>query len=700
MSSEDAKVPLPSSDVVEDSETTVEIKIKTLDAQTYTLRVDKCMPVPALKEQIAIVTGVLSAHQRLICRGKVLKDDQLLSAYHVEDGHTLHLVVRQPRDSSIPSTSSEGTSSHPATSGSESTRDRGASHIRSFVFETVNVGQGDINTSVLGQIISRILGHIETPNTGTENTTNEHREIRAESFEGLQQMGAETRSRNNDGGLTGSFQPQPNLTTVGTQFDRQHANYRFPSTVPLRPLTPTVIPDSLTTLNEYIGLLRDEFRREGFAANGREHNNNTEAFGIQHTAQGGLPSPASLAEILLSTRQFLLEQTSECLSQLARQLEDHARVTDPLMRMEMQSSAMRYGALMQNLGAMLLELGRATMTLRMGQTPSEAIVNAGPANYISASGPNPLMVQFVPGSTIGGMHTGTVNSGHGGQPDPPLPRNVEIRIRTVNRAVPAAASNAGDHAGTQNPQQQEDLTRSYAANVVRQAISGISGGDSGFRVVPIRTVVAVPSGVAASPTDSSGGSVQLSYPLFTGTGQRSTGNANNARGSQASSQPHQGGPEFDQQPTHDCSVQRENLESSSGGTVRDGSRPANTTPYVSELRPLGNESSGWSSRFFIPRQQRQPNSDTGSSSQANDGMNRNVESHEAAGASSEQGVFLANVLHQLMPLISQGRQSGVSPTNPSSSHEQIDRENLNGSSSSQHPHDPPENPSPKRRKSE
>ncbi|KAK6942218.1 Ubiquitin-like domain, partial [Dillenia turbinata] len=65
----------------ETSETTIEIKIKTLDSQTYTLRVDKQMPVPALKEQIALVTGVLSEQQRLICRGKVLKDDQLLSAY-------------------------------------------------------------------------------------------------------------------------------------------------------------------------------------------------------------------------------------------------------------------------------------------------------------------------------------------------------------------------------------------------------------------------------------------------------------------------------------------------------------------------------------------------------------------------------------------------------------------------------------------
>ncbi|KAJ6331950.1 hypothetical protein OIU76_010348, partial [Salix suchowensis] len=47
---------IPKAGEVEGSETNIEIKIKTLDSQTYTLRVDKQMPVPALKEQIASVT--------------------------------------------------------------------------------------------------------------------------------------------------------------------------------------------------------------------------------------------------------------------------------------------------------------------------------------------------------------------------------------------------------------------------------------------------------------------------------------------------------------------------------------------------------------------------------------------------------------------------------------------------------------------
>lgn len=55
--------------------------------------------------------------------------------------------------------------------------------------------------------------------------------------------------------------------------------------------------------------------------------------------------------------------------QLARQLENQANVTDPSLRLSTQSSAWSSGFLLHNIGAFLLELGRATTTLRLGQTP-------------------------------------------------------------------------------------------------------------------------------------------------------------------------------------------------------------------------------------------------------------------------------------------------------------------------------------------
>lgn len=704
MASNEAAKVTPGGNVVEDSATTVEIKIKTLDSQTYTLRVDKCVPVPALKEQIAIVTGVLTEQQRLICRGRVLKDDQLLSAYHVEDGHTLHLVVRPPPQSATPSTNqmgSEAASGHPDTSSS------GGAQIRSpiahsFVFESVNVDQGDMDTSVIGRIISSMLDSIGATSSGTGNTS-DLREIISE------RLGRGT----SDGGLLDSTQPHPNPTNQ--QRERRQADVRLSSTVPLGPLNPAVIPDALTTLSQYIGLMRDEFRREGFGANVSEQINNSEAAGVRlnearsnasHSpaAQVGLPTPASLAEILLSARQLLMEQIEDCLSQLARQLGDHTSITDPLTRMNMQSSAMRSGLLMRNLGSMFLELGRATMTLRMGQSPAEAVVNAGPANFISANGPNPLMVQavpFHPGSSPGVTNMGSVNSGHGLEGEPPeatfIPRNIEIRIRTVGRAAPVAATNASEQAAGQQQQEQMDPARNSAGvNVVHQAFPG---GDSGVRVVPLRTVVAVPSGANPSPSESSASSVRLFYPLLARVRQASTGTASDTRGSQASGQLNQGAPEVGRQPLHQSLVQRENLEPNGGDAVGDDSHfPVNAVPFVSGLSPPANDSAAYQgvSAVFVSSQLNPLNNDGESRTQANDDAARVAESHDVARVDSEQGVFFSNVLRHIMPLISQGREHEISLTNPSSSTAQNEQETLNGSSSSQHQRDPPEAPSPKR----
>jgi len=133
----------------EGSETTIEIKIKTLDSQTYNLRVNKCVPIPLLKDKIAIVTGILSEQQRLICRGRVLKDDELLSAYHVEDGHTLHLVVRQPGQPAI-------SGNEAPASVSNSTRRQGRTVARSIVLEAVDLDQGSEFSSI-AQILQSIL---------------------------------------------------------------------------------------------------------------------------------------------------------------------------------------------------------------------------------------------------------------------------------------------------------------------------------------------------------------------------------------------------------------------------------------------------------------------------------------------------------------------------------------------------------------
>ncbi|CAI9092655.1 OLC1v1027965C1 [Oldenlandia corymbosa var. corymbosa] len=371
-------------DEMDCAETTmVEIKIKTLDSQTYTMRVDKCVPVPALKEQIASVTGVLSEQQRLICRGKVLKDDQLLSAYHVEDGHTLHLVVRQPI-----APSSEGTPNPDRDPTTTSGRVQGSGGPTVLV-SSFNISEqdGELSTS---RFLSALLGSLGMANFGSGPEGVDLNETPSE------------RISNATGQRNISRQP-PEVSVSGQPFISSGA-FSFPAVDPMESLQAPVIPDSLTTLTQNLSRLRQEFVANVEAQSSSIHQGagfqgtagqNIDASSFSAPQRGGLPTPASLADVLLTTRQLLNEHVAESLSLLARQLQGHANITDASERARIQNNTLRSGALIHNLGALLLELARTTITMRMGQTPADGIVNAGPAVFISPTGPNPIMVQVI-----------------------------------------------------------------------------------------------------------------------------------------------------------------------------------------------------------------------------------------------------------------------------------------------------------------
>ncbi|KAM0836505.1 hypothetical protein ACQ4PT_062269 [Festuca glaucescens] len=395
---------------VEGSETTIEIKIKTLDSQTYNLHVNKCVPVPLLKDKIATVTGILSEHQRLICRGRVLKDDELLSAYHVEDGHTLHLVVRQPGQ---PATS--GNAGNEA-AASNSARRHSPTVARSIVLEAFNLGQGSEFSSI-AQILQSMLTSPLALGGSAPSDTRPSEPTQSSFLHGLR-----------------------------AELDQQQPSLLFPE-AELGSSQPNVIPDSLTTISQYINFMRDSFRSEGFNGNAqtvdnseprtmqRAHvggNQNQENQPDSVSAQHGLPTAASLAENMQSTRQ-LVDLAGALLSQLSTQLEDLGNVSDSATRRNIQQSAMRHGVLLQNLGSLLLELGRTTMMLRINPAPSEAVINSGPAVFISPSGPNPLMVPpvpFFPGPRS--VQMGPVFSSLGSQGSVLQPRGADIHVRASN----------------------------------------------------------------------------------------------------------------------------------------------------------------------------------------------------------------------------------------------------------------------------
>uniref|UniRef100_A0A453E056 Ubiquitin-like domain-containing protein n=1 Tax=Aegilops tauschii subsp. strangulata TaxID=200361 RepID=A0A453E056_AEGTS len=415
----------------EGSETTIEIKIKTLDSQTYNLRVNKCVPIPLLKDKIATVTGVLSEQQRLICRGRVLKDDELLSAYHVEDGHTLHLVVRQPGQPAA-----SGNAGNEA-SVSNSTRRHGRT-VRSIVLEAVDLDQGSEFSSIAQQILQSMLTSPQVQGGSAPSDTRPSEPMQS------------------------SF---PN--DVRVELDQQQASLHFPEAA-VGSSMPNVIPDSVSTISQYINLMRDSFRREGFNGNaqtvgnidpgtaGSAHASGTQSQESQPgstSAHHVLPTAALLAETMHSTRQLLVDLAGELLSQLSTQLGDLGNVSDSTTRRNLQQSAMRQGVLLQSLGSLLLELGRTTMTLRINPAPSEAVVNSGPAVFISPSGPNPLMVPpvpFFPGPRS--VQMGQMFSSLGSQGSVLHPRDADVHIRTSNLGHPVEV-NVGNTSQASHGQQ-------------------------------------------------------------------------------------------------------------------------------------------------------------------------------------------------------------------------------------------------------
>ncbi|CAM9354746.1 unnamed protein product, partial [Phaeothamnion confervicola] len=72
------------------------INIKTLREGDFRLTVLRRTLVQDVKINVKDKTGVPETRQRLIYRGRVLQDGDLLSSYRVQPGHTVHMVSRPP----------------------------------------------------------------------------------------------------------------------------------------------------------------------------------------------------------------------------------------------------------------------------------------------------------------------------------------------------------------------------------------------------------------------------------------------------------------------------------------------------------------------------------------------------------------------------------------------------------------------------
>ncbi|VAH56985.1 unnamed protein product [Triticum turgidum subsp. durum] len=679
----------------EGSETTIEIKIKTLDSQTYNLRVNKCVPIPLLKDKIATVTGVLSEQQRLICRGRVLKDDELLSAYH---GHTLHLVVRQPGQPAA-----SGNAGNEA-SVSNSTRLHGRT-VRSIVLEAVDLDQGSEFSSI-AQILQSMLTSPQVQGGSAPSDTRPSEPMQS------------------------SF---PN--DVRVELDQQQASLHFPEAA-VGSSMPNVIPDSVSTISQYINLMRDSFRREGFNGNaqtvgnidpgtaGSAHASGTQSQESQPgstSAHHVLPTAALLAETMHSTRQLLVDLAGELLSQLSTQLGDLGNVSDSTTRRNLQQSAMRQGVLLQSLGSLLLELGRTTMMLRINPAPSEAVVNSGPAVFISPSGPNPLMVPpvpFFPGPRS--VQMGQMFSSLGSQGSVLHPRDADVHIRTSG-SVPVASTNPSESVGAQQAQEHTDRTGNASHSNARGAFARVAGGapfavGSGVRLLPLRTVGAVPAGISRSPSGSSSGGVGVIIPMITRVHQRVNSNGSGARNGQTPNEPHsdthanlQPNPQPSQ--AHEAGNLGHPVEVNVGNTSQASHGQQNGQGPFSQLM----DSLQWIGSLFSG--ENPPANGTSQHAPAASAEPVDARNHVVPEASvaSDEGIRFANLVRQIMPHISQvENQPQSTPADTSSTPSQANAipisaavpESANGSrdgpsdsrNSRQHSRDPVDGPNSKRQR--
>ncbi|KAL4145505.1 hypothetical protein PRNP1_013174 [Phytophthora ramorum] len=98
----------------EPSADALHLRLKTLDERVFDVEAASSMSVADFRAKVALATAVPVPRQRLIYRGKLLKDGAALAAYDLQDGHTVHLVAKPPTRAANPAASSNATQTNVA----------------------------------------------------------------------------------------------------------------------------------------------------------------------------------------------------------------------------------------------------------------------------------------------------------------------------------------------------------------------------------------------------------------------------------------------------------------------------------------------------------------------------------------------------------------------------------------------------------
>ncbi|KAL1099903.1 hypothetical protein V6Z11_D05G192400 [Gossypium hirsutum] len=332
----------------ESSNALIELRVKTLDSQICSLHVEKNTSVSLFKERIANAIGVPVGQQRLIFRGKVLKDDHLLSGYHVENGDTLHLVERQPTQSQpLSETSSGDTNGNNSNEGNDASagipHNRVGQILHSVVLGTFNVGdQGEGIIPDLTRVIGAVLNSFGVGSQPSATSTT--RQSSTSAPQGISTDGV--RGGGPGGENQAGIQTQsPQSFPAATQF--------IPVPLTAAPIpVPSLnspIPDSLNTLSEFMNHM-EAHSPNGYQLHTSVTNRREQPRVALPSDARGFPTPEALSIVMRHVEQLLNSHAIAALSHIAGRIEQERNSTDPALRGQIQTESAQVGLTMQHLG--------------------------------------------------------------------------------------------------------------------------------------------------------------------------------------------------------------------------------------------------------------------------------------------------------------------------------------------------------------